>query len=158
MITLAKLFLFVMVATVGACGIGTVCTAAYLYTGGVAVVDVETSNVDLFIPVPLRLVDVGLGVVRLAAPSLDLDAELDERTREHIDQLGPVLEELVEQLGSLPSAELVRVDNGTELVVVRSVRGNLRVEVDTPEARVRVSVPQRGVRRVSRQALALADL
>lgn len=156
MITLAKLFLVTIVASAGACGIGSLGTAVYLYSGGIAAVDVETADVDLFIPVPLRLLDVGLGVARIAAPDFDIESELDAETRERLREMQPMIEELVDELGSLPSGDLVRVRNGDDLVVVRSARGHLKIEVDTPDARVRVSVPQRGARRVSKQALSLA--
>lgn len=158
MITLAKIFLVAAITTAGACGVGAVCTATYLYTGGIAAVGVETSEVDLFVPVPLRLADVGFGIARLATPGFDLNQEIDAETRRKLDELMPMMEELVDEVGSLPPGELVRVDNGTEVVVVRVVRGNLRVEVDSPDARVRVSIPQKGARRVLRQALRLARL
>ncbi len=158
MITLAKLFLVVAVASAGACGIGTLGTAVYLYSGGIAAVDVETADVDLFIPVPLRLLDVGIGVARFVVPDFDIERELDAETREHLKEMQPMIDQLVDELGSLPSGELVRVRNGEDLVVIRSARGHLKVEVDTPDARVRVSLPQRGARRVSKQALALAGM
>ena len=157
MIALAKFMLLVMVMGAGACGIGTVCTAAYLYSGGVAAVDVETADVDLFIPVPLRLAEIGLGVARLVGPDVDWDRELDADTRRQLDEMSPMLEQLVDELATLPAGEIVRVETDRDLVVVRSARGRLRVEVDSPDARVRVSIPQRGARRVSRQALALAN-
>ena len=105
MITLAKLFLVTIVASAGACGIGSLGTAVYLYSGGIAAVDVETADVDLFIPVPLRILDVGLGVARIAAPDFDIESELDAETRERLREMQPMIEELVDELGSLPSGE-----------------------------------------------------
>jgi len=153
MMALLKFTMLVMISAAGACGIGTVCTAAYLYTGGIAAVDVETADVDLFLPVPLRVVDVGLGIARLAAPD---EVELDAAAQRRLEELSPMIERLVDELGSLPEGEIVRIEDGEHLVVVEQRRGHLRVAVDSPEARVRVSVPQKGARRVSRQALAFA--
>lgn len=152
MIALFKFFTLVAVSALGACGVGTFCTAAYLYSGGIAAVDVETEEVDLFVPVPLRLADVALGVARWAAPDLELSAS----ERAQLDEYGPLIEEIVNAVGSLPEGELVRVEDGDQLVRVEQRSGYLRVLVDGPEARVRVSVPQRGAKRVTKRALALA--
>ena len=152
MITLLKFFTLVAVSAMGACGVGTFCTAAYLYSGGIAAVDVETADVDLYVPVPLRVADVALGVADWAAPDLELDAE----ERAQIEEFAPLIEEIVNAFGSLPEGELVRVEDGDQLVRIEQRNGYLRVLVDNPEARVKVSLPQRGAKRVTKKALALA--
>ena len=152
MITLFKFFTLVAVSAMGACGVGTFCTAAYLYTGGIAAVDVETEGVDVFVPVPLRLADVALGVAEWAAPDLELSAT----EREQLEEFGPLIDEILDAVGSLPEGELVRVQDGDQLVRIQQRNGHLRVLVDSPDARVKVSVPQRGAKRVTKRALALA--
>lgn len=152
MITLFKFFTLVAVSALGACGVGTFCTAAYLYTGGVAAVDVETAEVDVFVPVPLRIADVALGIAGWAAPDLELSAS----DRAQLEEFRPLIEEIVDAVGSLPEGELVRVEDGEQLVRVEQRNGYLRVLVDSPEARVQVSVPQRAAKRVTTRALALA--
>ncbi len=153
MMFLIKATALLVLSALGACSIGTVCTAAYVYTGGIAAVDVETNDVDLFVPVPLRLIDLGLTVADLWAPEIELDGD----TQRTLNELRPSLTRLIDELGSLPEGEIVRVEDGDQLVVVRQAHGSLRVEVLSVEGRVRVSVPQRGAARLTRRALALAS-
>lgn len=152
MITLFKFFTLVAVSAMGACGVGTFCTAAYLYTGGIAAVDVQTEEVDVFVPVPLRVADVALGVAEWAAPEI----ELSSTERAQFEEYRPLIDEIVSAVGSLPEGELVRVEDGDQLVRIEQRNGYLRVLVDSPEARVKVSLPQRGAKRVTKRALALA--
>lgn len=66
---LLKLFGIATLSAVGALGIGTLAVVGYLFTGGVASVQVETPDTDLYIPVPLRLADLALSVASVAVPS-----------------------------------------------------------------------------------------
>lgn len=122
-----------------------VATGAFLLGGGVAMVSVDTPDVDLTLPVPVRLVDVGLEVAALAMPTEER-RELAAELPANVDlRLG----ELVRELSSSPDGVLVEVRTPTESVTVRKDGRRLHVHVDAPDARVRVSVPTRGLERVA---------
>jgi hypothetical protein len=99
-------------------------------------------GISLYIPLPAALVDAGLAIAPGVMPP---DALAD--ARQEIGEWGPFLEELAHLLTTLPDATLVTVDDGDERVLVAKRGRNLIVDVDSPDARVRVSVPVRTVER-----------
>lgn len=137
------------------------CTAsaglvAYVATGGIATVSVDTSDADFSIPVPMRILDLGLGVARAAVPASELRAAQVELS-ETLNQYRPVLTDIADQLSELPEGELLRVVTDDERVVVRHSGGKFRVEVLAPDTHVTVAVPRRAMSRVVRKTLDLSE-
>ena len=100
----------------------------YVVSGGIATVSVDTNGADFSVPVPMRNLDLGLGVAGMTVPASELratQAELQTQLRES----RPVLEEIADQLRHFPEGELIRVVTENELVVVRHTRGKFHVEV-----------------------------
>lgn len=122
-----------------------VTTLAYLFTGGLAMVSVETPEVDLTFPLPVRLVDIGLDVASLAMPASERHALAEELPTD----LRLDLAELARELRRSADGVLVDVETATESVKVRKAGDSLRIEVDAPDARVRVALPTRGLERVA---------
>jgi hypothetical protein len=146
MIKLAALTLFVglsmSVATVVSGGV-------YLVTGGVAVCRVATPELDLTIPIPTHLIDAGLLTARLAMP----DQELAEVRRE-IEPWLPMIDAAARELADLPDGTvLVSVTTAEETVVVERRGGRLRVDVDSEDADVHVSLPARSIQRITRELI-----
>jgi hypothetical protein len=146
MLTLMKMALASMLALVSLLAVGTVATAGYVVSGGVARVAVDTPDVDLTIPVPLRLLDLGLGIARLAGA----DQELAE-AREQLDQLRPFLRDLADEVGRIPEGKLVTVRTGSEWVSIEQRGGRFHIDVEAPDANVHVSVPRRAASRLLHQ-------
>lgn len=112
--------------------------------GGVATVRVHDpqEGLNLFLPVPMALVDAALTTSGWMAPDDDwseLGVELGE--------WGPMLSGLLDELDSCPDVTLVEVEDAGTKVRIYKQGGALRVEVDDRELTVRVSVPTRSVRR-----------
>ncbi|MEE2777268.1 MAG: hypothetical protein VYE73_10990 [Acidobacteriota bacterium] len=118
---------------------------AYLVTGGIMVCDVETPEVNLTIPVPTRLADMAFLVARVALP----DEDREEIRRE----IGPFLPFIDELFGGLVDIDngttLVSVETGQETVLIEKRRGKFLIDVDAEDAKVRVSIPARSLRRLS---------
>lgn len=132
---LVKIGIGLLVATTGLFSAVTLA----LFLGGIATVSVETSEVDLWVPVPLAVVDVAMIFVPLE--------EMEDLQRE----FGPhreVILAALSQLGKHGDFTLVDVQDRTKSVVVRIDSGNLVVDVDDPESKVDVSIPLRGARRI----------
>jgi hypothetical protein len=154
MITLLKIAGVLVIAFVAVMATGAVAAGAYLYSGGVASVRVDTPDVDLAIPVPLRLVDLGLGLAGTAAPAasqdfasrLELPRSIFAQTE--VEEWRPLLRQLADEIHSMPEGELVRVTTGREEVVIAQRGGRFRVDVDSPDAQVHVSVPRRAAARI----------
>ena len=123
-------------------------------SGGIATVSVDTNETDFAIPVPMRILDLGLAVAGMTMPASELraaQAELHEELREY----RPVLEEIADQLHHFPEGELVRVVTEHEQVVVRHTGGKFRVEVLGPGRHITVAVPRRAMSRLVRKTLDL---
>jgi hypothetical protein len=144
---LSCLFVF-CVASVGLVG--------YVATGGMATVSVDTDDTDFSIPVPMRILDLGLSVAGVAVPASEIRAAQGE-LHEALHQYRPVLEEMADQLDELPDGELVRVVTDDERVVVGHTGGKFRVEVLAPDTHVTVTVPRRAMSRVIRKTLELGE-
>jgi hypothetical protein len=133
----------------------------WMVSGGIAMVSVDTEEVDFFLPIPTRIVDLGLDATELALPveerrqfqeqlHRDLEMAFDD------DQLAETLHDVVHALRDMPAGEYVHVRSDTEEVKVGKRRGKLYVRVDTPDAKVRVSVPARAASRIGERTLAMA--
>lgn len=137
-------------------GLACVGLVGYVATGGVATVSVDTDDADFSIPVPMRVLDLGLRVAELAVPASELRAtraELQHELRPYL----PLLEDLADEIEQLPEGDLVRVITDDELVVVRHSRGKFRVEVVAPDTHVKIAVPRRAMSRLLRKTLDLGD-
>lgn len=75
----------------------TVGLVGYVATGGIATVSVDTNEADFSIPVPMRLLDLGLSVAGIIVPASDLRATQAE-LHETLHQYRPVLEDIADQL------------------------------------------------------------
>lgn len=149
---LLKLFAIATVSALGALGIGTIGIVGYLFTGGVASVQVETADTDLYIPVPLRLADLALSVASVAAPAEEL-----AMARQEASEYTPLLRELAEEISRLPEGELLRVRSDDQNVVIAQRRGHFNVQVDSPDTHVRVTVPRRAAGRLLDKSVRLLD-
>jgi hypothetical protein len=118
--------------------------AVYLVTGGIAVCQVETDDVDLTIPVPTRLADMGLLAARIAMPAEEL-AEV----RREIEPYLPALEGMIEAISRVEDGTtLVSVETRGETVLVARRNGRFHVDVEADDATVHVSMPARSLRRL----------
>jgi hypothetical protein len=152
--TLLKVWAICTLACITVFGVASVALVGYVVSGGIATVSVDTNGADFSVPVPMRNLDLGLGVAGMTVPASELratQAELQTQLRES----RPVLEEIADQLHHFPEGELIRVVTENELVVVRHTRGKFHVEVITPDAHVKVAVPRRAMSRLVRKTLAL---
>ncbi len=120
-------------------------------TGTVTVRIQERSpaGMNLIIPVPALLFDVAAFV----APRLIPDDALAE-IRDELAPWQPALAEAANALNDCPTGVLVDVRNRDEHVVVRKMRGRYRVNVDSADLDLQVSVPSR----IMRRALQAVDL
>ncbi len=146
-----KVILVTMLAAVGACGFGAVALATYVWTGGIAAVEVEAPDLNLHLPVPLRLLDLGLGVASIAVPTGNLT-----EVRGDLEEWRPLLDGMADEIHSLPEGELVRVKTSTELVLVTHRDGRIGVEITTPDTHVRITAPRRAIGRIVDRAVGLA--
>lgn len=151
MMTLLKVILVTGLAAIGLCGFGVVAVAGYLFSGGVAAVEVDTPEVDLNIPVPLRLFDLGLGVAGFAAP----DDEL-RQVRSELEPWQPLLYDLADEIHRLPEGEIVRVKTDSELVLITHEKGRIGIEVDSEDAHIKVSAPRHAIGRIFNKSVRLA--
>ena len=149
-------FLFTMVSGMVGC-------TAYIASGGVATVSVDTQDVDLWIPVPTRLVDLGLDAAWTALPAeekramqseirhglADIDADID---------VSEIVRELTHEIATMPNGALVEVTSDEGDVWVGKRSGKFQVRVDSPDAKVRISVPARAADRVTGRVLEFAGL
>jgi hypothetical protein len=150
MLTLFKLTLLSALSLVAVLAVGTVGAAGYVATGGVASVQVDTPDVDLTIPVPLRLLDLGLGIAHLAGAEQEI-----AEAREHLDQVRPFLRDLADEIGRIPEGQLVTVRTEDEWVSIAQRGGRFHIEVEAPDAKVHVSVPKRATKRLLHQLASL---
>ena len=140
-----KRFLIVVSAVFAVVILGWVALIGAVYAwGGVATVKVQDgdSGVNLYVPVPMALVDAAVTTSTWVVPDeewLDLDVELGE--------WGPMLHAILEELDEMPDCTLVEVEDGLTTVKVSKERGALKVRVDDEDVHVKISVPMRSARR-----------
>lgn len=140
-----KRFLIVVSAVFGIVVLSWVALIGAVYAwGGVATVRVQDRDegVNLYVPVPMALVDAAVTTSSLVIPEeewLDLDVELGE--------WGPMIHAMLEELDDLPDCTLVEVEDDFTHVRVYKEGGALRVLVNDDGVHVKVSVPMRSARR-----------
>ena len=125
---------------------------AIVALGGVMTVEVidHSEGLDLYIPVPIALVDAVLESA--SAPELysaGLPPVQVDGVGVDLGELGPFVLELFEELDGLPDVTLVEVEDGLESVRVYKAGGKLRIEVEQPGSSVEVALPTRGARRLA---------
>lgn len=126
--------------------------AASFVAAGTVTVAVEDSGpdgVDLFVPVPAILLDIAALVVPRVIP----EAELAQIHAE-LEPWHGALKEAVQALEDCPDGVLVEVKNKQEHVLVTKRARRFQVNVDSQDVDVRVSMPDR----VLRRALQVLDL
>lgn len=150
--TLIKLMAVSFLAFLSVMSFGTVAAAGYVVSGGIANVAVDTPDADFSIPVPMRVIDLGLGVAEFAIPDSELREVQADLNRELADYQ-PVLEEIAGQLRDFPEGQLVRVRTGSEEVTVEHTRGKFRVHVIGPDTDIRIAIPRRAMSRLAQKTL-----
>jgi len=124
-----------------------VSAAAFLVTGGVALCRVETPEVNLTLPFPTHLADLGLLIARVAMPEEEL-----ADVRQEVEPYIPMIDGVLRELADVPNGTvLVAVSSPDETVVVDRRGGRFRVDVDSRDVDVHVSIPARSVKRLARQ-------
>lgn len=119
--------------------------AAWMATGGVAVCDVDTPEVSLKVPVPARLMDVGLLVARFAIPEEEL-----RQIRHEAGPYAPMVEAVLENLADLPDGTvLVSVETDSESVLIYREGSSFVIDVESDDADVQVTLPARALRRLA---------
>jgi len=122
--------------------------AATVMTSGVVTVRVDQpgpDGVDLYLPVPAVLIDLGLGIAQIAMP-----AEEIARVRADIAPYQPMLRTLAQELERCPDAVLVDMVSDQESVQVTKKDRTFLVVVDAEDAHVRIAFPDRTVAKVAR--------
>ena len=112
-------------------GVSSAATVA-VFDGGVALVEVENDDVDLVIPVPMGLLNMGLTL----APYLTGEPIVPDMS-EHRDFLRLV----AEQLRQLPDATFIEAKDDGERVTISRRGGHFIIDVDSTDDRVHVSLP-----------------
>jgi hypothetical protein len=105
----------------------------YVVQAGIAVVQVRTPDVRIWIPVP-----VALG--HLAGHLLDMPLRMEKDFQE-VWQHREAAAEILRQLPGLPDADLVQVDSGKEHVRILKRGDVLLVQVDSPTEKVNIRLP-----------------
>lgn len=129
---------------------------AWAARSGVVTVSVHdrSEGVHIWLPVPMALVDVALATT--AVPAVHA-AGLGHLSVDGVDvdlgELGPMVVDLLEELESIPDATLVEVVDGRDHVKVIKVGNKLLVEVDEPDASIRISIPTHAVARIAGRVL-----
>lgn len=119
-------------------------TPIFVFGATIAVTGLVTVHVDtaegpnVYVPVPALLFDLAVMAAPLAMP----DDALDEVRRE-IGPYQPALEDLADELHTMPSGVLVEFESGDENVKVTKNWRSFKVQVESDDADVSVSVPSR---------------
>lgn len=131
-----------MLKMVAALGLGIPALAAGTVAAtGVVVVDVRPADGPrIVLPVPLVVAEAAAALVPSSEAMADIDAEVDEGMAEARQWL-PMSAKMVEALAEAPDGELVRVEDGKDLVRIAKEGDLLKVEVDGDGDHVRVNVP-----------------
>lgn len=91
---------------------------------------------NFWLPVPIELAQIAVWLTP------DMDEHVDVDTAE-IEQYRPVLEALLDGLEDVEEAELVRVEDGDDIVVVCKSGGEIQISVETGREDVRVQFSMR---------------
>lgn len=136
---IARVFLILCLAGAMVFGFAGLAFAAAVVQGGMTTISVRDKGpdgVNLFIPVPAMLFDLGAGIATLAMPA-DERAEL----RRELAPLAPALRQISRDLSDCPNVELIKVTTKKETVSIRKQGRSLKIEVHSPEADIRISAP-----------------
>jgi hypothetical protein len=106
---------------------------AYIIQAGIALVDVKTPEVHLWIPVP-----VALG--HLAGEFVDLP-QIDKKEWAELMEHRAAVTEILRQLRYLPDANFVEVEKAEEHIRIYKQADALWVSVNTPQEKVEVRLP-----------------
>ncbi len=130
-VVLMVLPFFVLAATIAVTGTVTVKVAEH-----------GPDGMNLYIPVPALLIDAATWAV----PKMIPDHEL-RQAREELGPYLPALEEVAREIKSCPDGVLVKVEGGEEdLRVIKDGR-SFRLEIDSGDADIQVTMPARLVTR-----------
>ncbi len=143
-----KRFLTVVGALAGVVVLGWVLLIGAVYAwGGVVTVQVRDAEegLNLYLPVPVALVDVAVVTGRQVVGREEIDKFLEIHAQ--VGDWQPVLRDLLEALDDCPDATLVEVEDGTTLVRVVKEGRALKIEVTDPDISIRVSLPTRALKR-----------
>jgi len=116
----------------------------------VSIHEAGPDGVDLYIPVPVGLVEATLSLAPVVLRMMDdhhLDHELN-RIREDLEYALPALEAVLERIEEMPDAVLVEVESDFESVRVSKERGSIHILVEDGGDRIQISVPTRVFRSV----------
>lgn len=124
--------------------------------GGVLTVEVidRSEGLDLYIPIPIALVDAVLEsastpeLYTAGLPSVEVDGVAVD-----LGEIGPFALELFEELDGLPDVTLIEAQDGLRSVRVYKAGGKLRIEVEEPGSSVEIALPTRGARRLAGRIL-----
>lgn len=119
--------------------------AASVATDGLVMVSVHEKTPDgvhFTAPIPASLLSLGVSIAGSAADEQLADA------RAQLEPFAPALLAALDHLADADDVELVRVEDGEDLVTVFKQGGQLVIDVDSDDARVHVTVPLHLVRQV----------
>ncbi len=140
-----KIFGAIFLAAVLTGGATLASMAAWVATGGMAVCDVDTSDVKIKVPVPTRLADLGLVVARFAIPDEDL-----RDIRAEAGQYRPLIEGVLHSLADLPEGTtLVSVRTDHEDVLIAREGNDFVVDVLADDTDVRITFPAKSFHRLA---------
>jgi hypothetical protein len=128
-------------------GTGVALATTVMTTGLVTVSVAEggPDGTDVFVPVPAIALDLGLGIAALAMPP-----EERERLRAEVAPYAPALREIADELEEMPDATLVEVVTDRESVRVEKRGRSFRIDVDSPDGQVHVTLPAATLSKVVR--------
>jgi hypothetical protein len=146
---LTRIFVAMLVAVAVTVVGTTTVVAATVVTSGVATVQIHDDGpdgVDLYLPMPAALLDLGLAVATVAMPADEL-AQIRAETAE----FAPTVRALADELERMPDAVLVSVVTDDESVQVEKRGHHFHVSVDGSQGeRIRVSLPAKSIGKVAR--------
>ena len=109
----------------------------------VKVEDRSADGVNVFVPVPAALIELGAASLPLLMPAEDL-----AKMRRELAPIAGPLRRLSSELASCPDTVLVRVESKKEQIEVRKQGDSLKISVHTDDTDVRVSVPANALNRL----------
>ena len=114
--------------------------AASVVVDGVVTVRIDSDDPDtpdIYLPIPARFVNTGLGIARIAMPA-DARAEM----REEMAEVRPLIEATFAELAAIPDSTLVHVESDRETVRVDKRGRAFHVEVlDGEGTHIQVTLP-----------------
>lgn len=125
-----------------------VALAATVASSGVVTVRVHDTGPDgtsVYVPFPAALLELALGIAEVAVPAEEL-----AQMRAEAAPYQPMLRTIARELEECPDAVLVDVLTDEESVHVSKRGGTFLVQVEAPDAHVRVAFPARMLAKVAR--------